>query len=84
MMTQVQASKISRGKYKIKMPNGEIITMNSSGLFDTERELFKFASEVGNVLGIAADDQLKRYFLVYEGETYDVIMSEEDKEVFAY
>ena len=82
MMTQVKAKKIGEGLYEIQMPNGEVITMNSSGKFDTERELMREAEESGNLLAIAADDCLKRYFLIYDHKTYDVLMSEEDMEKF--
>ena len=82
LMEQVNAKKIDEGKYEIVMPDGKVITMNSSGKFDNERELMRAAEESGNLLAIADDDCLKRYFLIYEHKTYDVVMPIEDMEKF--
>ena len=75
MATTALKAKFLAGKklFEVQMCNGQTVSMTSSGLFDTERELLKWAlSNGGNALGYLDGSQRHQYLLVYGGELYDV------------
>lgn len=59
--------------FEIEMTKNEKIEIESSGLFDTERELMAWASRnKGKALGYLDGSEKHQYLLVYDGNLYDV------------
>lgn len=73
-MAALKAKFIEEKKvFEIEMTKGQSIEIESSGLFDTERELMAWAEKKnGVVLGYLDGSEKHQYLLVYGRDLYDV------------
>lgn len=74
-MSKVLKAKYSEEKkvFEIQMPNGELLEVGSSGLFDNDRELMAWAHQNGGkTLGYIDGSEKNEYVLVYGGKSYAV------------
>jgi len=62
-----------RKTFSIEMAKNQSIEIESSGMFDTERELMAWAEKKGGkVLGYLDGSEKHQYLLVYGRDLYDV------------
>lgn len=60
--------------FEIEMTKGQVLEIESSGLFDTERELREWAKKNnGLALGYIDGSESHQYILIYGPDMYDVI-----------
>ena len=79
MMTEVLKAKFIKEEkiFEIEMTKNESIKIESSGLFDTEREILDWASQhAGKALGYLDGSEKHQYVLVYGMDIYDVEVDE--------